>query len=275
MAPPQFSAAQQDSLIAQIRADTTPAGQLVLAAAAGDTEEILSRLAQDVSVRAPNERGWMPLHVAAAFGRSDTIRVLVDRGAVVDEPDRLGWSPVTWAAWQASVEGVSAMLALGANPNGAGREGETPLNVVFSTWHLVTELGPASSEARLPAAFTPEIGMVIARALLAAGADPNQSGSSGPPLESALYTYGAEAVSLLLEHGAKLRNVMSAGHFINGGGRIGQLLRTAAKRQQLDRDDLIPNHSSRRSERGRDGRRGLLLQRSLPHGRSLSNPLER
>ncbi|MFK7960666.1 MAG: acyltransferase family protein [Phycisphaerales bacterium] len=87
---------------------------------------------------------------AAAWGETEAMREHLAGGAAIDGVDPVfGVPPLGWAAATGRVSAVDALIELGADPNGLGSNGSTPL-------HVAAFFGRAGASARL----------------LAAGADP-------------------------------------------------------------------------------------------------------
>jgi ankyrin repeat protein len=97
------------------------------------TEDITALIDQNPQLLTPFPfGGTQPIHKAAAKGRDDVIRLLVGRGidanAWVEGPwaDR-GYTPLLYAIAGGHTKAVKALLELGADPNLAHLDGETPL----------------------------------------------------------------------------------------------------------------------------------------------------
>ena len=216
------------------RADVSPEGQLVLAAAEGDLERIRDLLGEGVSLEARNTRGRQPLHFGAAFGQAEAVRLLAAEGAGLDAPDEIGWSPLTWAAWQGSLEGTRKLIALGADPNSHHPPNHvTPLAQLMAAWHMAEDGAPEAPPLEL------EERAEIARVLFEGGADPSLAGSSGLPLEVALFLEDANLVALFFDHGARVGDLWSAKFFIRKPGPIGDLVRAAAETEGLSESEVL------------------------------------
>jgi ankyrin repeat protein len=116
------------------------------------------------------------------------VKLLLDHGADVNAISN-GFSPLHTATRAHFIEGVTAIMALlldyGANVNETDATGQTPLHWVFSDQYYGGEF-------------------CVAKLLLENGADVNALSYDGySPLQHALtYRFDADAVILLLEHGA-------------------------------------------------------------------------
>ena len=219
---------------------------LMTAASTGLAEAIEVLLAAGASPAARDAVGRTPLH-HAALGRDETTAALalLEAGAEVDAPDdaaatplalaverglgavqdallEAGASPARLASGQAlllaarrgEASRVSALLAVGADPDARDRSGATALHWaaagLFGRVEVVEVLLQAGAAVDAPdwagvtalmrARFRP----AVTRALLRAGADPNAATPAGrTPLASAAEGGDAEAVRLLLEAGAR------------------------------------------------------------------------
>ncbi len=216
------------------RADVSPEGQLVLAAAEGDLGRIRDLLGEGVSPEARNSRGRQPLHFAAAFGQPEAVRLLAAEGAGLDGRDEIGWSPLTWAAWQGSLEGTRTLIALGADPDARYPPNHvTPLAQLMAAWHMAEDGAPEAPPPVL------EQRAAIARVLFEAGADPNIEGGSGLPLDIALFLEDPTLIALFFDHGARIGDLWSAKFFIRQPGPIGDLVRAAAEREGLSESEVL------------------------------------
>lgn len=108
------------------------------------------------------------------------VRVMIAAGADVDEPQADGATALHWAVYRADEEMTEALIDAGADVNAMTDLGVTPLAL--------------ACENRAP---------TMVRGLLDRGADPNLTHRDRPPaLMLCARTGSAEAVSLLIAHGA-------------------------------------------------------------------------
>jgi ankyrin repeat protein len=129
------------------------------AAAFDDTERLAELIEQDPEVLdAFSPDGWQPLHLAARFGRPEAARVLLDGDATVFEPSRneLRAQPLHSAVAGRHAEIVWLLLASDADVGARQHGGASAL-------HIACGNGDVES----------------IRALLAAGADPDQADDQG------------------------------------------------------------------------------------------------
>jgi ankyrin repeat protein len=68
-----------------------------------------------------------PLIEAARLNDPVIIELLVSNGAQLDVTDDQGWTPLIHAAHMHATEAVRCLLALGADPNRAAKDGSTAL----------------------------------------------------------------------------------------------------------------------------------------------------
>ena len=133
-------------------------------------------------LRALDQRGLTPLHVAAASGSPDVVRLLLARGASLKARTDDGNTPLHEAAHTLSPS-VAILLAAGADPNAKNRAGDLPLHLALKSG---TQAGPEAALA------------LIAASDLSA---PGQSGLT--PLGLAIVGHRAEALAALRAHGPK------------------------------------------------------------------------
>ena len=101
------------------------------AAAFGRVDRLRALLDEDPArVNEPSPDGFTPLHLAL-FGRSEeAVRLLVARGADLEAVSTASFAqvrPLGTAAFVGSVPLATILLDAGADPNGAGGGGSTPL----------------------------------------------------------------------------------------------------------------------------------------------------
>ena len=172
-------------------ADETPAGQLVAAATAGDTARVSALLDEGVPADAQS-RGFPAIHRAAQANSLAVLELLVAAGADVDAVDRSGHTALARAALFGRAGAVSFLLESGADPNAhAEPNNQTPLLGLLFGWSLGQSPNPVGIEAN------EEERLTAARALLAAGADPELApGMVSPAMMAG--SIGGEIRSLLL-----------------------------------------------------------------------------
>lgn len=113
--------------------------------------QFLNEPGQTIVNTRDSDTGETALHIVARRGDTTYLRFLMARGANVNQQDRRGNSPLMIAVTSNFAEGVEVLTRYRANPNLANSSGETP---------LIRAVQLRNFE--------------IARALLAAGADPDQ-----------------------------------------------------------------------------------------------------
>ncbi|WP_025370845.1 ankyrin repeat domain-containing protein [Advenella mimigardefordensis] len=102
------------------------------AGARGHLEILKLALAHGADLASTNRYGGTALIPAAERGHVQTVRTLIEAGVDVDHINNLGWTALLEAIILGSggkqhQQIVDALLAAGANPNLADREGVTPL----------------------------------------------------------------------------------------------------------------------------------------------------
>ncbi|HVM16254.1 MAG TPA: SRPBCC domain-containing protein [Gaiellaceae bacterium] len=154
------------------------------AAALGRVERLRALLDADPElVRAFSDDGFTPLHLACFSGGGDAVRLLVERGAPLDAVARSPFAevpPLGTAAFARRLDAARALLDAGADPNGRGARGFTPLQT---------------------AAQNGDVPMV--ELLLERGADPELRADDGLAAADRARTGGHVQVLALLGHGSK------------------------------------------------------------------------
>lgn len=173
-------------------ADESPAGQLVAAATAGDVMRVGALLDEGVPPDAQS-RGFPAIHRAAQADSLAVLELLVAAGADLEALDRSGHTALARAALFGRAGAVSFLLESGADPNAhAEPNNQTPLLGLLFGWSLGQSPNPLGIEA------DEEERLTAARALLAAGADPQLAPGIVSPAMMA-EGIGGEIRSLLLD----------------------------------------------------------------------------
>ncbi|WP_348273520.1 ankyrin repeat domain-containing protein [Streptomyces sp. DSM 40868] len=102
--------------------------------------------------------GRTAVHYAAADGDADGLSVLLAGGADPEEGDHAGWTPLHFAAQAQAPSAIEVLLASGATVDAEDGHGNTPL------WRAV---------------FCSQGEGVVIRLLLEAGADPDRGNAHG------------------------------------------------------------------------------------------------
>ena len=223
---------------------------LMHAASKGQLECTRILIEAGASAVARDRSGKTPMHYAAAEGHAEVLSNLAKAGARADAISKQGESPLMEAAGGGHVSGVKRLLELGADPNCVNKNGfsaltngamaghaevveillnagasampggSSPMRYAASAGHrkVVDLLIKARSSTRDLEQDAPLINAAlmgqteIARALLIAGANPNQRGyEQFTPLMSAVRSDNTEMVKMLLEAGAELNATNSDG----------------------------------------------------------------
>lgn len=176
-------------------ADETPEGRLVAAAQAGDAARVAALLDEGASADA-RSGGFPALHRAAQADSGAVLEMLVAAGADLEAVDRSGHTALARAALFGRAGAVAFLLESSADPNAhAEPNDQTPLLSLLFGWSLGQSPNPLGIEAN------EEERLAAARALLAAGADPQLA----PRRLSAVMraaSIGGEIHSLLLDGAA-------------------------------------------------------------------------
>ena len=172
-------------------ADETPASQLVAAARAGDAPRVAALLDEGAPADARSS-GFPALHRAAQADSVAVLEMLVAAGADLEAVDRTGHTALARAALFGRAAALTFLLESGADPDAhAEPNNQTPLLALLFGWSLGQSPNPAGIEAN------EEERLAAARALLAAGADPQLAPQLLSPAMMAA-NIGGEIHSLLL-----------------------------------------------------------------------------
>jgi len=187
-----------------------------------------------------------PVADAAMSGNRGAVTALLAQKADVNVPQGDGTTALHWAAFHDDVELVKALLAAGANPKAATREGSiTPLSMACTN-------GSAA----------------VIEALLKGGADANEKNANGTTaLMTAASSGSVDALRVLLDHGADIQAKESA-HGQTALMFAAALDRTAAVKFLLSRG-AQPNvaSTSRAVERVRFDQDGNIVEDKPTGGR--------
>ena len=104
----------------------------LVAGARGHTEIVRLTLAAGANLKSTNRYGGTALIPACHYGHLETVKLLLETAIDVDHVNRLGWTALLEAlilgdGGVTHSEIVRRLLARGANPNLADREGASPL----------------------------------------------------------------------------------------------------------------------------------------------------
>lgn len=100
---------------------------IIAAAAAGKTENVLDFIRNGVSTEERDDDGWTPLLMASYYGHVETVRALLNHGADPNGTDWNGGTPLQFAAQNDHDVIVKILLDKGAYVNARDRFGSTAL----------------------------------------------------------------------------------------------------------------------------------------------------
>ena len=189
--------------------DATP---LWLASQNGDARLVARLLAAGADANVTLKMGETPLMSAARSGDVGTVELLLAAGADVDATEReRGQTALMWAAAQSHAEIVGVLVAAGADLHARSRVWHQLENTAGNTNPIGNfRMAHGGSTALLFAARNGDV--ATARALLAAGADVNDTAAAGTSaLVIAAHSGHGALAEFLLEQGAD-PNVAEAGY---------------------------------------------------------------
>src|SRR5665213_312509 len=155
------------------------------AAKSDDLPAVRDRIREHADVNTPANDGSTALLWAAYHSNAEMTKALLAAGAAVDEANHYGVTPLLQASRNGDVEVMRALLDAGADPTRWHPEGETPLmaaartgrvdadRLLLSKGSFINAADPCQEETALMWASA-EGHLEVVKALLAAGADPNQ-----------------------------------------------------------------------------------------------------
>ncbi len=209
--------------------------------------------------------GKTVLHVAVISGYGSSLPLLIEKGAEVNARDRWGRTALSYAAEKQNLEAVKALLAAHADPNTGGTP---PLHIAAYTSgatdipELLLKAGAAADrDANVldpgtttnPKQCTPLAAAIshhhpaVARLLLEAKADPNQTWMGNPLLYHA-FRADLESMKVLLDAGADPDAPISNGQ---------RVLQEAAAGNNKDAVELLLARKANVNARGQQGTRPL------------------
>ena len=189
--------------------DATP---LWLASRNGDARLVARLLAAGADANAPLKMGETPLMSAARSGGVETVRLLLAAGADVDAAEReRGQTALMWAAAQSHADVVRLLAAAGADLHARSRVWNQLENTAGNTNPTGNfRMAHGGSTALLFAARNGDV--ETARALLAAGADVDDTAAAGTSaLVVAAHSGHGALAAFLLDQGAD-PNAAEAGY---------------------------------------------------------------
>ena len=181
---------------------------LDLACVNGSAAMIRKLLDAGANPNAAHPDGQTPLMTAARTGNPDAVRVLLDKGAAVNAKDTVAaQTALMFAITENHPEAVRVLLDRGADVNARTSVVETPPATTGNLQGIGRAQNrekPVPQGAMTPLLYAARDGRIeIARMLLAAGANLNQTEANGEsPLLVAINNGQVELAQVLLEKGA-------------------------------------------------------------------------
>jgi len=193
----------------------------------GKVREILA--AKPECLKAVNERGYTPLHLAASAGQLEVASFLIERGADLEAKNSTGYTPLFLAVAGKKVEAVRLLLEKGAAVDAETRFQTTPL-------FTAAESGETA----------------VIKLLVGKKADVNHvSPFFGSPLHRAAYMDMPGAAKVLLESGADLKVKDQRGQTpLHQAAQLGRVeiarlfVESGADVNSFDAEDRTPLHWS-------------------------------
>lgn len=171
---------------------------LITAAGGGHLDIVQELLTAGAPVNAANHEHSTALMAAALHDDGKLVKLLLDAGANVNAKDQQGETALFNAVRYGHVEVVRLLLAAGADPNVSNR---LPVKSPDSGY---TPLMYAAKRGLAPSTISVRDSLIIVKALLEKGANPDSRSSQGATALSVAQDYGNQDIAkLLLQGGAK------------------------------------------------------------------------
>ncbi|CAM9436296.1 unnamed protein product, partial [Laminaria digitata] len=203
--------------------------------------------------------GVSPLHVATEHGFGDVVHMLLDANADCQAVDAKGDSALVKAAGGGYDNVVKMLLEAGANPNADDESGDTPLHLAarhgdYRTIKCLAEFGAGAS---ITAGFGFHGSAVYLAAhlglqnclevIIDGGGSIDIEGKDMPsPLFHAVQSQDADAVLMLLSHGASASNKYANGntllHIASDAKSVESLTKFGARANGRNRWNCTPLH---------------------------------
>ncbi|XP_021455674.2 ankyrin repeat and SOCS box protein 2 isoform X1 [Oncorhynchus mykiss] len=225
----------------------------------------------------PDKYGWIPLHEAAYYGQDQCVRVLLGaQPGVINTCDLKGRTALILAVESEKVACVEALLEMGADPDLANKERESPLYkgcemnnaeivaMLLNHGAMVNKYSTQGWTALLEAVSRNNV--EICEMLVRSGAKLNPTDMYGiTPLSTAAQNGHVETLQFLIKHGADVNSEASDGSTAlyeaakNGHEDIVEiLLSQKAVANKVGKKGLLPLHIA--AQQGNDGIVSLLIK---------------
>jgi ankyrin repeat protein len=235
-----------------LSATVVSAQDIFMAVQAGDLAKVKALVEKDPGlVRAVDNSGKTPLHIAAEMGRKEAAAYLIEKGAVVDQKDAMNRTPLWWcAARSASLEVAGLLLDRGADINATDGGWGPPLVIAaFSGPEAMVDYLldrgaalPAANDRAIDQLLTPaaERGLVkLMKRLIATGVNIQTKDEAGTSLMHKAAAGGSpEIIEIFVQAGLSSADANSIGwtplHYASEAGRLKAVEMLLAKGAPLD-----------------------------------------
>lgn len=182
-----------------------------------DTEGVLKRLEEGLSLETKDRSGMTILSLACRYAEGAFVQTLIERGADIESQDNAGRTPLMTASQFSNLEAMQTLIDVGARINARDRIGNTPLSWAsgFGSPTCVGELIQSGADIEAVSnvtGWTPLIWAagfgdpVSVQVLVAAGANLEVGDimQGATPLIHAARTGKYESMDILLKAGANI-----------------------------------------------------------------------
>ena len=199
------------------------------------------------------DTGWTPLHMAAFYDQQEVVNILLKAGAAIDAvaENRLGNTPLIAAVFGGKEAVVRMLLKAGASVSMTDANGWTALRMATENGNNGMAKILREEERRQTSALSRAVSKGQVDAVGAILARNGGLAGQWKPIMDGAYRGRADAVRLLLEHGADPNVVSKTAHRYRPLHRAIEHKKTAAKNEGHDETVcLLLAHGADRTARG-------------------------